>query len=176
MIYLHIIFTLFLLLMPISTWAAIYQWTDEKGNIAFTDDPNSIPEKYRDNATKMDDPKVPQKPKTDTSPAAPPAMNPTNDTPDLDDEGHDEQWWRTRMQDLRHRKESLLSEKKGLMGRVSSLGRLGLGNIEENDQAKEMEIRIQEIDSEINKIDNELTVIIPDEARKANAPPGWLRE
>jgi hypothetical protein len=157
--------------------AAVFQWTDEQGNVGFTDDPDSIPEKYRQNAEQLDSKPVPKKPKTNITPALPPDTDPTGTPPmDVDDDGHDEQWWRERMQELRHRKEVLLAEKARLAEDTGMLGRLGLGNVEENQQAKETEDRIQQLDSEISQIDHELTVVVPEEARKANAPPGWLRE
>lgn len=38
-----------LLLSPASAYAEIYKWVDEKGSIHFTEDPSTIPEKYREN-------------------------------------------------------------------------------------------------------------------------------
>lgn len=169
---------LFLLFTSISSQGAVFQWTDEQGNVGFTDNPDSIPEKYRQNAERLNGQTVPKKPKTNIAPTAPPPTNPTKNTPvlNLDDDGHDEQWWRDRMQELRHRKEELLAEKEQLTEGMTSLGKLGLGSVEANQQVKETEGRVQQINSEIAEINNELTVVLPEEARRANTPPGWLRE
>jgi hypothetical protein len=173
--YLPIILTLFLLFTPVFSQAAVYQWTDDQGNIGFTDDPDSIPEKYRQNAERMDGKTVPKKPKTNIAPAIPPSTASNGDI-HLDDNGRDEQWWRTRMQDLRNRKNELLGEKEKLAAGTNSLGKLGLGSLEANQQAKDTEKQLQQLDSQIKAIEQELTVSIPEEARMANAPPGWLRE
>jgi len=164
--------------MSIPSQGAVYQWMDEQGNIGFTDNPDSIPEKYRQSAEPLDSQTVPQKPKTNVAPAAPPTTNPTENTPvlNLDDDGHDEQWWRDRMKELRHRKEVLLTEKERLAEDTGMLGNLGLGSVDQNQQARETEGRVQQINSEIAEIDNDLTVVLPEEARRANTPPGWLRE
>jgi hypothetical protein len=153
----------------------VYQWTDDQGNIGFTDDPDTIPEKYRQNAERMDGKTVPKKQKTNIAPAIPPSTVSNGDI-HLDDNGRDELWWRTRMQDLRNRKNELLGEKEKLAAGTNSLGKLGLGSIEANQQAKDTEKQLQQLDSEIKAIEQELTVSIPEEARMANAPPGWLRE
>jgi len=41
-----------LLSIPDSAFSQIYRWEDEKGTVHVTDDPSSIPEKYRSNAEK----------------------------------------------------------------------------------------------------------------------------
>lgn len=43
------------LFAALSVNAETYTWTDSKGVVSFTDDPNSIPPKYRDKTKKSDD-------------------------------------------------------------------------------------------------------------------------
>ena len=69
--YFLIIFTLVLLLVTIPSQAIVYQWLDEQGNVGFTDNPDSIPEKYRQSATRLDGTTIPKKPKTNIVPAVP---------------------------------------------------------------------------------------------------------
>ena len=163
-------------LSPASSQGAVYQWLDEKGNISFTDNPANIPEKYRQSATRLDETPSSKKPKTNIAPEAPSSNDADQGSKTLDDNGRDEQWWRARTQELRHRKELLLAEKERLTSRVNPLGSLGLGSIEANEQAKESKGRLEQIKNEIETIDYDLNVLLPEEARKANAPPGWLRE
>ena len=59
---------------------------------------------------------------------------------------------------------------------MGPLGNLGLGSIEANQQATKTKERLEQIDSEVKEIEYNLTVLLPEEAREANAPPGWLRE
>lgn len=172
----YIFLLLLLLLTPAASLGTVYQWLDEQGNVGFTDDPEKIPEKYRQSATRLDGTTTPKKPKTNTTPTGPSSTDATGNAAVLDDQGHDEQWWRARVQELRHRKEVLLAEKERLTANMDPLGKLGLGSIEANQQAKEMKERLEQIDSEIEGIEYDLTVQLPEEAQKANAPPGWLRE
>jgi len=170
------IFLLFLLLLtPVVLQGAVYQWLDEQGNVGFTDDPEKIPEKYRQSATRLDE-SIAKKPKTNITPTVPPSTDATENDAVLDNQGHDEQWWRARVQELNHRKEVLLAEKERVTASINPLGNLGLGSIEANQQAKEMKERLEQIDSEIETIEYDLTVLLPEEARKANTPPSWLRE
>ena len=167
---------LFLLFIPTSTHGAIYQWLDDQGNVGFTDNPENIPKKYRQSATQLDGASLQEKPKTHTTPSVPQSTDAPSDTAVLDDEGHDEVWWQMRVQELHHRKELLLVEKERLTTEMDPLGKLGLGTLEANQRAKEINERLEQIDSEIETIESDLTVVLPEEARKANAPPGWLRD
>lgn len=45
-----VIFLLLLLAMPVTCFAEIYKWVDEKGQIGFADDLGKVPAKYRDKA------------------------------------------------------------------------------------------------------------------------------
>ena len=57
-----------------SGYAEMYKWVDEKGTIHFTDDPSSIPEKYREDAEtrkpskEISTPRLQEKPKPSLSP------------------------------------------------------------------------------------------------------------
>jgi Domain of unknown function (DUF4124) len=166
----------FLLFAPSISKAAVYRWQDEKGNVGFTDNPENIPDKYRDSATLFDGTSLPTKPDENTSQSTSPSTGSSEDLNAVDDNGHDEQWWRERIQELHHRKELLLAEKERLTNKINPLGNLGLGSIETNREAKEIKERLEQINSEIETIENDLNVLLPEEARKANAPPGWLRE
>jgi clan AA aspartic protease (TIGR02281 family) len=48
---------LIILMIPSAARAQVYKWTDEKGNIYFTDDDSKIPEKYRTDAESRKVPK-----------------------------------------------------------------------------------------------------------------------
>jgi hypothetical protein len=58
--------TIGLLTIPFLAHAEVYKWTDDKGDVHFTDDYSSIPEKYRPLAETQ---RFPQDPK-DTSPSS----------------------------------------------------------------------------------------------------------
>lgn len=166
----------FLLWTPAFSQAAVYRWQDDQGHVGFTDNPENIPEKYRQSATQLDGTSTRQKPQTEITPTAPLSTDATENAVELDDQGRDEQWWRARVQELHQRKKMLLAEKERLMTNIDPLGNLGLGSIEANQKSKEIKDRRGQIDSEIEEIEYNLNVLLPEEAREANAPPGWLRE
>jgi hypothetical protein len=43
-------------------------------------------------------------------------------------------------------------------------------------RAAELEEEMKEVQKDIDEALNMINVVIPDEARKAGVPPGWLRE
>ena len=69
-----------ILIIPMSSFIAraqVYKWTDEKGNIYFTDDDSKIPEKYRTDAESRKVPKEATTPSIETkSPSLPAAKAP----------------------------------------------------------------------------------------------------
>lgn len=174
--YFLLILISYLLFAPVFSHAAVYRWQDDQGHVGFTDNPENIPEKYRQSATQLDGTSTPQKPQTDITPTVPPSTDANENAAVLDDQGHDEQWWRARVQELHQRKKVLLAEKESLTTNMDPLGNLGLGSIEANQKSKEIKDRLGQIDSEIEEIEYDLNVLLPEEAREANAPPGWLRE
>ena len=52
-----ILFFILLVLFAIPSYGEMYKWADEKGTVHFTDDPSSIPEKYRTDAESRKTPK-----------------------------------------------------------------------------------------------------------------------
>ena len=92
----------------------------------------------------------------------------------LDFNGHNREWWQARFRDLQEKKNDLLLQKLDAKRRLDLVPpyMLGLSTgsermviIEEIDTLKEM---LQIVDQTINSD-------LPEEARKAGAPPGWVR-
>ena len=87
--------------------AAFYQWTDAKGVVHFTDDPDKIPPKYQKKARVLEIPDQPAPAPKETPPlqASPQVSPPEEATP----EGHGESWWRKRFALLREELQALES-------------------------------------------------------------------
>jgi hypothetical protein len=181
-------FLLFLLLaVPLLATSAapsfggpIYQWTDEEGNIGFTDDPARIPAKYRRNAILENSiPKDSDKNRASepNPPASTPEAPPLPSEEPTDAAGHDETFWRERIERLRDEQERLSRTRNKLALEAESLSNpLTSSRGEERARYQELQGQLAELDLKIADIETQITVSIPEEARKLNVPPGWLRE
>jgi len=93
---------LIILLACSAAQAEVYQWTDVKGVVHFTDNLDKVPFKYRNQLTKMgpsnlgegEKPSDRQMPSVEASP--PVAASPPVEQKREVYGGHDERWWRTR--------------------------------------------------------------------------------
>jgi clan AA aspartic protease (TIGR02281 family) len=65
-----LLFIIMAILVP-SSYGEMYKWVDEKGTVHFTDDPSSIPEKYRQDAETRKPPKEGSVPQTQEKPKFP---------------------------------------------------------------------------------------------------------
>jgi hypothetical protein len=98
-------FLLTFLLFSVPAGAAMYEWTDDKGVVNFTDNPKNIPAKYRNKVKKR--PSITGEP-TESVPAgtpqpgeSPQALEPTPQPgKSVMYGGHDESWWRSRYSNL----------------------------------------------------------------------------
>ena len=150
----------------------IYEWVDEAGNVGFTDDLRNIPEKYRKTATLESE--VPAPRQGGESPEMQELPPPSN-TPDTDDAGHDRAYWQGRIKDLREQRADLIEKKLEIEQKIEALSRYS-----EADRTY-IELRRQYLDElaktkdDVKDIGHQLEIVLPEEARKLNAPPGWLR-
>lgn len=165
-------FILVLLLLtrsePSAPAAEFFRWLDEDGTPHFTNISSRVPPAYRARAEVQSIPDLPGvKPLSPLVSIKPPLKTDMN--------GHDEHWWREQVQAWQSLKEGLtftLAEKE------EKLGRLPFGNKTVFFKQAETRRLLQEIGGikqEIQKVDEALQTILPEEARKAGAPPGWLR-
>ena len=187
----------------------IYRWVDGKGTIGFTDNPSNLPEKYRETVTVYDETEPGERPTIieETKPPQPDEESETRS--DVDDNGHDEGWWKNRVRELKTRREVLIEEKARLEEEYnttystwlnpSAPGNKNLDEInkqissgkpvdknlffllpvpqpEVTKKLEELKKQIAQIDEELQSIEYDLNVGLPEEARRANALPGWLRD
>ncbi|HXC61526.1 MAG TPA: DUF4124 domain-containing protein [Nitrospiria bacterium] len=192
-----------------STAGKIYRWMDENGVIGFTDDLSSLPEKYLKTATPYDEAGPGERP-TILEGMKPSQPSEELETPaDVDNNGHDEAWWKNRIQELKTQRDVLLQEKERLQEEYNTRyatwlnpfapGNKNIGEInkqinsgkpvdpklffglpvpqpEIGNNLEELKKQIVQADEELKDIEYDLSVGLPEEARKANAPPGWLRD
>jgi hypothetical protein len=59
----------FCLVLAPPSWAKVFTWTDEEGKVHFTEDPTTVPERYRPNLEERSLPEEPGRPATKASPS-----------------------------------------------------------------------------------------------------------
>jgi hypothetical protein len=171
----------------------VYQWTDDKGAVHFTDDPGKIPKKFHHTVLELSPPDPPEKdqpPKgvseeeeieSEATPEASPKREPAPESSlvapsePVDFNGHNREWWRQRVQEWQAKKtdaQAKLADAQERLGQERFLNAT-TGNMK----------RIQDISAEVSKYEADLKEAehmlsegLSDEARRAQAPPGWLRD
>ena len=154
----------------------IYKWVDETGNVGFTDDLLNIPEKFRNTATLESESAAPrQEPVSAEKHILLPSLNELH----TDGSGHDRAYWQGRVKELQDRRVELVEHKKEIDQKIEILnGPRGSGRLTNRNYLKLHEELLDELsrtEQDIKEIDDQLENGLPEEARKANAPPGWLR-
>ena len=116
-------FLLAVFLYSIPADAATYEWTDNKGVVNFTDNPENIPAKYRNKARKR--PSITAEP-SESAPTQPQQPGASSQAPETTQQpervvlygGHDEEWWRSSYGRLRN---ELKAIQDGLPGKREDL-------------------------------------------------------
>jgi hypothetical protein len=185
---------LVLAVAPGALAGAVYQWTDADGGIHFTDDPSTIPKKFRDTVQQLRPPGEPKEPAGPPSaepegglpavsqpeatskrePASEPVPSQAPPSEALDARGHNRDWWRQRVQEWESKKaeaEARLADAQERLGRERFLNAT-TGNMQ---RIQEISAEVSMYEEQIKEAENMLTDGLPDEARRAQAPPGWLR-
>ena len=157
--------------------AELYQYKDDQGHTHFVESVNQIPEKYRGQVRDIDGKEIPafQPSKPPAKPVVPAAVK--------DSGGRSEEYWCGRKKDLDRRILKLEEEVR----RLESLGAVDLGT----PPAKPGEVgtgnpagfkAMYDIQQELEQKRKDLETArkeregLSEEARKAGALPGWLRD
>ncbi len=153
----------------------LYEWTDSNGGVHITDQPGSVPERYRSTVRQV---KAPPEEETETIKQRSFPDSGLSDNGRNDSDG--KQAWHQRMQeakrhlaDLEQQYQALDQKRNEVLGRW---GGIASGHLEDSEEAARIEQEMIQVQQEISDTRNQVEVTIPDEARKAGIPPGWLRE
>ena len=154
--------------------AEFYKWVDRDGREFITNDKGKIPAEYRGAAKPVevrdDRVSIGKDPVADKN-------KPAAVTDHKDKYGRGEQYWRKRAENLRRQireqedeRELLVKQEKDDEGnpKKSSSSKKKAKSSRDKKKAK--------VEKKIAKLRRELDVDLPEEARKADAYPGWLRE
>lgn len=156
--------------------AYLYQWTDEKGIVHITDNATKIPPRYRSQAQKIE---VVEEKETSEQQYDRSAPLETGTADEAEEEIRKAEWqdrvrdWKQRQADAEKRYQQLERERNELFGRW---GGPAYAPVEAKLRAEQLDRDMQAAQKQIDEARNMITVVIPEEARKAGIPPGWLRE
>lgn len=157
-----------------SAHADFYRWVDKDGKEFFTNDPKQIPQEYRDSAStiKPDESRV--------SVGEQPAASRKTSVKSLDHKdkyGRGEEYWRKRadkyrqqLRDYQYEYDLLVKKDKDEKDNpkiLTSKRKRALANLEK---------KMAQLEKKIEKTKKILDVDLPEEARRADAYPGWVRE
>lgn len=146
--------------------AGFYRWVDRDGREFFTNDQEKIPAEYRDSAkpVEVSDDRVSV---DKSSPAGVSQRIAASEHKDKN--GRGEEYWHKRAENLRRQ----IREKQ------DDLDLLVKQERNENRKSRKNSSRAKKktaLENKIARLNHELEVELPEEARKADAYPGWLRE
>jgi hypothetical protein len=154
-----------LVLATVQARAEFYTWTDRNGKEFYTNEKEKIPAEYRGTAmpveVKEDRVSVQEKPAAGGT-AAKTAQH-------KDKNGKGEDYWRKRAQKLRHQLREQQDDYDVVVKQIAEQEKKSAGTATLRKQKLQMEKKIA-------RTKHELEVELPEEARKADAYPGWIRE
>jgi peptidoglycan hydrolase CwlO-like protein len=156
----------------------LYEWTDEKGVGHITDTLGNVPEKYRSRARRVEIRKEKEQP--GALPAQPElTTTPQDQGAPVDDEARKAEWrqkikdWKSRLAESEKRHQELEEERNAL---IRPWGTFALASPDTRAKVGKVEEEMKAVQKQIDEARNMINVVIPEEARKADVPPGWLRE
>jgi hypothetical protein len=153
--------------------AYLYEWTDTSGSVHITDSLNRVPEQYRDKVRKIES----RKGEDGNAPQGQ-AYTPDSGSGDANAAARSE-WqqrireWKKREADAENRYHDLERKRDELF---RAWGSPSMAPPENRIRAGQIEQEMKDAQAEIDEAKNMLNSVIPEEARKAGVPPGWLRE
>jgi|SRR3990172_8370818 len=154
----------------------LYEWTDDNGTVHISDNLGGVPEQYRRRVRKRLEQPAKQEPGRQEQVAPQPAPQPEEET---DQEAGKEEWrlkirdWKERLANAQKRYKALEEERSAI---IMTGGAMTYAPPAYRVRAAELEEEMNQVQKEIEEARNMIDVVIPDEARRAGVPPGWLRE
>lgn len=161
-----------LLLGSTEARADFYKWVDGSGKENYTNDKSKVPYQYRDRATsvEMNDERVSvgDKPTGTTSTAV---------KEHKDKQGRGEEHWRKKAANLRLKLRDQQDEYNLVLKQLEDEDRKpkkpGAGKKKSHSSLEKKKMRLEKDMARTRRM---LDVDLPEEARKADAYPGWIRE
>ncbi len=153
----------------------LYEWTDDQGVAHMTDVPEDVPPQYRERAVKLESVRGSEPPSASMPPSSGVAPNASER-----EAVAERSRWQSRLQEAKTRLANAKTKRAALeQQRAALLTRWGspaYAPAAARLEAEQLDAEIAAAQKEADNARNEIEVVIPEEARKAGVPPGWLRE
>jgi chromosome segregation ATPase len=160
----------------------LYQWKDDQGVVNVTDNLDKVPPKYRSKATQLLQPGVDKEEQRSSGDARKEQPRNVDAGSSLDRDEIRKAEWQQKMLDAKNRlavaeeQYSRLEQRKNdILSRTGSSG-AALPTQEMLDEMNSLTGELAKAKVDVDNARNEVEVNIPDQARRAGIPPGWLRE
>ncbi len=151
----------------------LYEWTNGEGGVHITDDLGEVPERYRSKVRKIE---MPQGREVGGGQAS---GSPSGVATEEQEAAAKAMWqnrlreWKQQRADAEKQYQKLEQERTSLLG---VRGSAALAPIENRQKAEQLQQQMEKVQQEINEARDMVEKVIPEEARRAGVPPGWLRE
>ncbi len=154
--------------------AEFYRWVDKDGKEFFTNDQLKVPPEYRSSATKVE-PDASRVSIGDKH--ARTAKSPADVSQHKDKNGRGEGYWRKRADDLRRKLRDQEAGYSHIQNQLTDLDRDPDGLNAKNKKLRaSLEKKKGKLEKDIARTRRMLDEDLPEEARRADAYPGWIRE
>lgn len=157
-----------------SAQADFYRWVDKEGKEFFTNDREKIPQEYRERATLVtpDESRV----SVGDKPVAP-RQTGVLSREHRDKNGHGEEHWRKRAANLRLKLRDQQDEYNLVLKQLDDQDQKPRKLTSKRKKSlSSLEKKKLKLEHDMAKTRRALEVDLPEEARKADAYPGWIRE
>jgi hypothetical protein len=179
--------------------AEVYKWVDKKGTVHYTDDPDQLPEPMRSKVLRQLEEKLNRRKKQEKRPGRrrrrdglpneklppPPdssrSESPRTDEPDAFDEAAElakqRKDWSSRATRAREQVSRIEKECEELRSKRDQSKRdaLILARPADREKAQKTADALKSCEEKLGKARHYLDVELPEQARRAGIPPGWLR-
>jgi hypothetical protein len=154
--------------------AGFYRWVDKDGAEFFTNDPEKVPQEYRGGVTNIH----PDESRVNVGERPAPADGAKATTGvSRDKHGRGEEYWRKRASNLRLKLRDLQDEHDLVVKQIEEQDRKAASTPgKKNKKSSSLEKRKRKLENEIARTRRVLDTDLAEEARRAEAYPGWIRE
>lgn len=156
----------------------LYEWTDSEGGVHITDDLGEVPERYRSKSRKVEIPKGeevgPEQQVQGTAGSQSGVVTEEHEAASKAAWQQRIRDWKARLADAQKRYHDL--DQKRLEALAQWGGPAVSGHLEGRAEADRIAQDMEEVQRDIDEAKDMVENVIPEEARRAGIPPGWLRE
>jgi hypothetical protein len=156
-------------------FAEFYRWVDKEGKEYYTNDSRKVPSEYQGSVTKLTP--DPSRVSIETKTSAHVRPEGTNSWNHHDKYGRGEEYWRKEATNLRSKLRDQQDAYNSILKQLEDVDQKPnvLGS-EKKKSRSSLEKRKIKLEKDIAKTKRRLKVDLPEEARKADAYPGWIQE